>query len=187
VLDDDDLAMWVAGFDDLFALVADRFPRIEPRLQARAYVRGLLAPLASKNSWTLAEAAGNKTPDKMQRLLNRAAWDDGGVRDDVRGYVARHLGDASGVLIVDETGFIKKGARSAGVQRQYSGTAGRVENCQLGVFLAYASPKGRALVDREPRGRRPGRRAVRVQARARPGDAGPGAGRRNARVLGDRG
>jgi SRSO17 transposase len=149
VLDDDDLAMWVAGLDDLFALVADRFPRAEPRLQARAYVRGLLAPLAGKNGWTLAEAAGDKTPDKMQRLLNRAAWDDDGVRDDVRGYVARRLGDAGGVLVVDETGFVKKGTRSAGVQRQYSGTAGRVENCQLGVFLAYASPKGRALVDRE--------------------------------------
>ncbi len=149
MLDDDDLAAWIAGLDDLFALVADRFPRIEPRLQARAYVRGLLAPLAEKNSWTLAEAAGNKTPDRMQRLLNRAAWDDGGVRDDVRGYVARHLGDADAVLVVDETGFIKKGTRSAGVQRQYSGTAGRVENCQLGVFLAYASPRGRALVDRE--------------------------------------
>jgi len=149
VLDDEDLALWVAGLDDLFALVAGWFPRVEPRLQARAYVRGLLAPLAVKNGWTLAEAAGNKTPDGMQRLLNRAAWDVNGVRDDVRGYVARHLGDASGVLVVDETGFIKKGARSAGVQRQYSGTAGRVENCQLGVFLAYASPKGRALVDRE--------------------------------------
>src|ERR1700734_4520802 len=149
MLDDEDLAVWVAGLDDLFALVAGRFPRVEARLQARAYVRGLLAPLASKNSWTLAEAAGNKTPDRMQRLLNRASWDDAGVRDDVRGYVARHLGDASGVLIVDETGFVKKGARSAGVQRQYSGTAGRVENCQLGVFLAYAGPRGRALIDRE--------------------------------------
>jgi SRSO17 transposase len=149
VLDDDDLAVWVAGLDDLFALVAGRFPRVEPRLQARAYVRGLLAPLAVKNGWTLAEAAGNKTPDKMQRLLNRASWDAGGVRDDVRGYVIRHLGDAGGVLVVDETGFVKKGARSAGVQRQYSGTAGRVENCQLGVFVAYASPKGRALIDRE--------------------------------------
>src|SRR5690242_13103946 len=85
----------------------------------------------------------------MQRLLNAAAWDADGVRDDVRGYVARHLGGAGGVLVVDETGFVKKGTRSAGVQRQYSGTAGRVENCQLGVFVAYASPKGRALVDRE--------------------------------------
>ena len=131
MLDDADLAAWVAGLNDLFALVAGRFPRVEPRLRARAYVRGLLAPLASKNGWTLAEAAGNATPDGMQRLLNRAAW------------------DADGVLVVDETGFVKKGARSAGVQRQYSGTAGRVENCQLGVFLAYAGPKGRALVDRE--------------------------------------
>jgi SRSO17 transposase len=149
VLDDDDLAVWVAGLNDLFALVAARFSRVEPRLRARAYVRGLLAPLASKNGWTLAEAAGDATPDGMQRLLNRAAWDAGGVRDDVRGYVMRHLGDAGGVLVVDETGFVKKGTRSAGVQRQYSGTAGRVENCQLGVFLAYAGPEGRALIDRE--------------------------------------
>ena len=149
MLDDVDLAAWVAGLNDLFALVAGRFPRVEPRLRARAYVRGLLAPLASKNGWTLAEAAGNATPDGMQRLLNRAAWDADGVRDDVRGYVVRHLGDAGGVLVVDETGFVKKGARSAGVQRQYSGTAGRVENCQLGVFCAYATGKGRALIDRE--------------------------------------
>jgi len=149
VLDDVDLAAWVAGLNDLFALVAGRFPRVEPRLRARAYVRGLLAPLASKNGWTLAEAAGNATPDGMQRLLNRAAWDADGVRDDGRGDVVRHLGDAGGVLVVDETGFVKKGARSAGVQRQYSGTAGRVENCQLGVFCAYATGKGRALIDRE--------------------------------------
>jgi SRSO17 transposase len=149
VLDDADLASWVAELNDLFALVAGRFPRVEPRLRARAYVRGLLAPLAVKNGWTLAEAAGNATPDGMQRLLNRAAWDADGVRDDVRGYVVRHLGDAGGVLVVDETGFVKKGTRSAGVQRQYSGTAGRVENCQLGVFCAYASSKGRALIDRE--------------------------------------
>ena len=126
---DDDLAAWIAGLDDLFALVAGRFSRVEPRRRARAYVRGLLAPLAAKNGWTLAEAAGDGTPDGMQRLLNAAAWDADGVRDDVRGYVARHLGAADGVLVVDETGFIKKGTRSAGVQRQYSGTAGRVENC----------------------------------------------------------
>src|SRR6478609_4286827 len=149
MLDDDDLAAWAAGLDDLFALVAGRFPRVEPRRRTRAYVRGLLAPLAAKNGWTLAEAAGDATPDGMQRLLNRAAWDDDGVRDDVRAYVARYLGDAGGVLVVDETGFVKKGTRSAGVQRQYSGTAGRVENCQLGVFMAYASPKGRTLIDRE--------------------------------------
>jgi SRSO17 transposase len=146
---DDDLAAWTAGLDDLFALVAGRFFRVEPRLRARSYVRGLLAPLAAKNGWTLAEAAGNATPDGMQRLLNRATWDDDGVRDDVRAYVARHLGSADGVLVVDETGFLKKGTKSAGVQRQYSGTAGRVENCQLGVFCAYATSKGRALIDRE--------------------------------------
>ncbi len=149
MLCDDDLAVWVAGLDDLFALVAGRFGRVEPRRQARAYVGGLLAPLASKNGWTLAEAAGDATPDGMQRLLNRAGWDADGTRDDVRSYVVRHLGDASGVLVIDETGFVKKGTRSAGVQRQYSGTAGRVENCQLGVFLAYAGPRGRALIDRE--------------------------------------
>jgi SRSO17 transposase len=149
VLTDDDLAVWVAGLDDLFALVAGRFGRVEPRRRARAYVRGLLAPLAVKNGWTLAEAAGDATPDGMQRLLNAAAGDADGVRDDVRGYVARHLGSADGVLVVDETGFLKKGARSAGVQRQYSGTAGRTGNCQLGVFLADATGKGRALVDRE--------------------------------------
>src|ERR1700741_2327901 len=146
MLDDDDLAAWVAGLDDLFALVAGRFFRVEPRRRARAYVRGLLAPLAVKNGWTLAEAAGDATPDGMQRLLNAAAWDADGVRDDARGYVARHLGDAGGVLGGGGTGLIKKGTGSAGVQRQYSGTAGRIENCQLGVFLAYTGPKGRALV-----------------------------------------
>jgi SRSO17 transposase len=146
---DDDLAAWIAGLDDLFALVAGRFFRVEPRRRARAYARGLLAPLASKNGWTLAEAAGDGTPDGRQRLLNRATWDTDGVRDDVRAYVASHLGSADGVLVAGETGFLKKGVKSAGVQRQYSGTAGRVENCQLGVFCAYVTPRGRALIDRE--------------------------------------
>src|ERR1700743_592086 len=141
MLDDDDLAAWVAGLDDLFALVAGRCERGGPRGRGRAYVRGLLAPLAVKNGWTLAEAAGDATPDGMQRLLNAAAWDADGVRDDVRAYAVRYLGDAGGVLVVDETGFVKKGTRSAGVQRQYSGTAGRVENCQLGVFCAYVTGK----------------------------------------------
>ena len=149
MLTDDDLAAWIAGLDDLFALVAGRFGRVEPRRRARAYVRGLLAPLAAKNGWTLAEAAGDATPDGMQRLLNAAAWDVDGVRDDMRAYAAGHLGSPDGVLVVDETGFLKKGTKSAGVQRQYSGTAGRTENCQLGVFCAYATSKGRALIDRE--------------------------------------
>jgi SRSO17 transposase len=144
-----DLDAWVAGLDGLFARVAGRFGRVEPRRQARAYLTGLLAPVERKNGWQLAEAAGDATPDKMQRLLNAARWDPDAVRDDLRGYVVENLGDPGGVLIVDETGFIKQGNRSAGVQRQYSGTAGRVENCQLGVFLAYATASGRALIDRE--------------------------------------
>lgn len=144
-----DLATWQAGFEDLFDSVGRRFGRVEPRLQAKAYLRGLLAPVERKNSWQLAEAAGQRTPDRMQRLLSAAVWDPDLVRDDVRSYVAEHLGDSDGVLIVDETGFVKRGNRSAGVQRQYSGTAGRVENCQLAVFCAYASPRGHALVDRE--------------------------------------
>jgi SRSO17 transposase len=149
VLVDEDLDAWVAGLDGLFGRVAGRFHRVEPRRRARAYVRGLLAPLAGKNGWTLAEAAGEGTPDGMQRLLNAATWDVDGVRDDVRDFAVEHLGERDGVLVVDETGFLKKGTRSAGVQRQYSGTAGRIENCQLGVFLAYATSKGRTLIDRE--------------------------------------
>ncbi|MFC6082312.1 IS701 family transposase [Sphaerisporangium aureirubrum] len=146
---DHDLAAWVAGLDDLFARVAGRFGRPEPRRRARAYVRGLLAPIEGKNGWTLAEAAGESNPLGMQRLLNAARWDADAVRDDLRAYVVEHLGSRDGVLVVHETGFVKKGGRSAGVQRQYSGTAGRIENCQLGVFLAYATGAGPTLVDRE--------------------------------------
>ncbi|MDT5033310.1 MAG: hypothetical protein QOC94_3481 [Actinoplanes sp.] len=131
------------------ARIASRFGRVEPRRRARGYLLGLLSPLAGKNSWTIAEAAGDATPDGMQRLLNNFQWDADAVRDDLRSYVIEHLGEPDGVLIVDETGFLKKGVKSAGVQRQYSGTAGRIENCQLGVFLAYASSKGRTLIDRE--------------------------------------
>jgi SRSO17 transposase len=97
----------------------------------------------------IAEQAGDLTPDGMQRLLNFYSWDADAVRDDLRGYVLNHLGDPSGVMVADETGFLKKGTKSAGVQRQYSGTAGRIENCQLGVFLTYVSREGRALIDRE--------------------------------------
>ena len=122
---------------------------LEPRERVLAYVRGLLAPLESKNSWTLAERAGEAGPDGMQRLLMSADWDADAVRDDVRGYVVEHLGDRAGVLVVDETGFVKKGTKSAGVARQYSGTAGRIENCQIGVFLGYATGAGRTFLDRE--------------------------------------
>jgi SRSO17 transposase len=146
---DDVIRAWVAGFDDVFARVAGRFPRVEVRRRARGYLRGLLAPVERKNGWQLAEAAGEASPDGMQRLLNFHRWDADALRDDLRAYVADHLGEAGAVLVPDETGFVKKGTRSAGVQRQYSGTAGRIENCQLGVFLAYASTRGRALLDRE--------------------------------------
>lgn len=139
----------MAGLDALFARVAARFGRAEPRRQARAYVTGLLAPVERKNGWQLAEAAGDSAPDRMQRLLTSAQWDARAMRDDLRAYVAENLGHRDAVLIVDETGFLKKGTKSAGVQRQYSGTAGRTENCQLGVFLAYASPLGRAMIDAE--------------------------------------
>jgi hypothetical protein len=113
------------------------------------YVRGLLAPVARKNSWQLAEQAGHATPDGLQHLLAGAKWNPEDIRDDLQVYVADKLGENDGVLIIDDTGFIKKGTTSAGVQRQYSGTAGRTENCQIGVFAAYATALGRALVDRE--------------------------------------
>ena len=140
---------WAAGLEEVHARIAPRFARLEPRERVLAYVRGLLAPLERKNSWTLAERAGEASPDGMQRLLMSADWDADAVRDDVRGYVVEHLGDRAGVLVVDETGFVKKGTKSAGVARQYSGTAGRIENCQIGVFLGYATGAGRTFLDRE--------------------------------------
>ncbi|EME65479.1 transposase [Rhodococcus ruber BKS 20-38] len=139
----------VAELEALHERVSGRFTRSEPRRRVREYVAGLVAGLERKNGWTLAERAGEVSPDGRQRLLRRADWDVDGVRDDVRDYVVERLGDRGGGLIVDDTGFLKKGTRSAGVQRQYSGTAGRVENCQIGVFLAYASTAGHALIDRE--------------------------------------
>ncbi|MFD4198797.1 IS701 family transposase [Amycolatopsis thermoflava] len=135
--------------DRVHERIAGRFARSEPRGRAREYVSGLVAGLERKNGWTLAEQAGEVSPDGMQRLLRWADWDIDGVRDDVRDYVIEHLGEPGGVLIVDDTGFLKKGRMSAGVQRQYSGTAGRIENCQIGTFLAYASTRGHALIDRE--------------------------------------
>src|ERR671917_2986206 len=146
---DDRLARWQAAFDDAFALVAGRFAQADSRRRARMYLVGLLCGAEWKNSWTLAEQAGDLTPDGMQRLLNFYRWDADTVRDDLRSYVLDSLGDPSGVAVADETGFLKKGTKSAGVQRQYSGTAGRIENCQLGVFLTYTSPRGRTLIDRE--------------------------------------
>src|SRR5829696_5790378 len=133
---------WAAGLDALYARIAGRFARAEPRRRVLAYLRGLLGNVGRKNGWQLAEHAGEATPDGMQRLLATADWDPDLIRDDLRGYVVEHLGDPAAVLVVDETGFLKKGMTSVGVQRQYSGTAGKVDNCQLGVFLAYASSRG---------------------------------------------
>jgi SRSO17 transposase len=135
----------MADLDRLHDRAASRFARAEPRARVREYVSGLVAGLERKNGWTLAERAGESSPDGMQRLLRWADWDIDGVRDDVREHVVERLGSREGVLILDDTGFVKKGVRSAGVQRQYSGTAGRVENCQIGTFLAYASDRGHAL------------------------------------------
>ena len=129
--------------------VAGRFGRVEPRRRARAFVLGLLSDLPRKNCWTIAEHAGDSSPGGMQHLLGRARWDADGVRDDLRDYVIGHLGDPGAVLVVDETGDVKKGTATAGVQRQYTGTAGRTENAQVAVYLAYVAPAGHALIDRE--------------------------------------
>jgi SRSO17 transposase len=140
---------WAEGLGGLVDRIGPLFARSEARERALAYLQGLLSPVTRKNSWQLAEAVGDPTPYGFQHLLGRADWDADAVRDELRGYVTEHLGDPSGVGVLDETGFLKKGAKSVGVARQYSGTAGRVENCQIGVFLAYASPEGRTFLDRE--------------------------------------
>jgi SRSO17 transposase len=139
---------WARALEALMERLAPRFKRPEPRRRALAYVRGLLAPLERKNGWQLAEAAGDASPDGVQDFLARMRWDADRVRNDLRAYVVEHLGAADAVLVVDETGFVKKGIKSCGVQRQYSGTAGRIENCQIGVFLGHASRHGQALIDR---------------------------------------
>ena len=129
-------AVWPEAFAELFALVAGEFAQAPSRRRARGYLLGLLSHGERKNGWTIAEFAGDAGPEGMQRLLNFYAWDEDRVRDALRRYVVAAFGHPGGVLVADETGFLKKGQMSAGVQRQYSGTAGRVENCQLGAFLA---------------------------------------------------
>jgi SRSO17 transposase len=143
------LAEGSTEFEALCQRVAKRFRRQEVRQRFRRYLAALLAPLPRRNGWQLAEHTGEEQPYGVQRLLNGAGWDADQVRDDLQEYVKEHLGAERAVLVVDETGFLKKGRHSVGVQRQYSGTAGRIENCQIGVFLAYASAKGRTFLDRE--------------------------------------
>jgi len=143
-----DHGAWVADFDALIGRIASRFGRVEPRRRAREFVLGLLAGLPRTNCWTIAEHAGANSPEPLQHLLSRAVWDHDGVRDDLRGYVLEHLGDDDAVLVVDETGDVKKGTTTVGVQRQYTGTAGRIENAQVAVYLTYASTRGHAFIDR---------------------------------------
>ena len=144
-----DPGRWQTEFDGLIARIASRFARVESRRLARDAVAGLMSGLAVKNCWTLAEHAGHDSPDGLQHLLRKAKWDTDGVRDDLRRYVVERLGTIDAVLVVDETGDLKKGAHTVGVQRQYTGTAGRIENAQVAVYLTYASAAGHALIDRE--------------------------------------
>src|SRR5918994_3426769 len=140
---------WSEELDAVGELLSPHFARSEVRERARNYLRGLLSVVERKNSWQLAEVAGNATPYGIQHLLGRANWDADVVRDELRGYLVERLAGDESVLIVDETGFIKKGDKSVGVKRQYTGTVGKRENCQVGVFLAYASERGQAFIDRE--------------------------------------
>ena len=180
--------------------IGGRFGRVEPRRRTAAFVRGLLAGLPRVNCWTIAEHAGEAGPRGMQRLLSAAVWDEAGVRDDLRGYVLEHFADPGAVLVVDETGDVKRGTMTVGVQRQYTGTAGRTENAQVAVYLAYAAPAWlrvhrprlvpTPVLDGGP-GPVPGRRSpaghgVRHQASAGQGDDHPCPGCRDAGGVGDR-
>jgi SRSO17 transposase len=143
-----DAAEWAADLDALLAHLGRHFARSEGRTHLRAYLTGLLSPIERKNGWQLAEQAGDATPYAIQHLLGRAKWDADAVRDDLQAYVRRNLGSPDGVLVIDETSFLKKGTHSVGVGVQYSGVTGKLDNCQVGVFLAYVSPLGQALYDR---------------------------------------
>jgi len=141
--------LWTSMFKNVCGRIGPCFAWSETRERVQAYLRGLLSPVERKNGWQLAEEAGETTPYAMQYLLNRAVWESDEVRDQLQAYVREMLADADGMVVIDETGFLKKGKKSVGVQRQYSGTAGRIENCQIGVFLTYASRGNHTLVDRE--------------------------------------
>jgi len=145
----DTVRAWTVELTAVERRIGARFRRWDARRRAGAYLRGLLSPTERKNGWQLAEVNGDATPYGVQHLRGRAVWDADVVRDDLGSYVIEHVGDPHGVIVIDETGFLKKGRHAAGVARQYRGTAGRVENCQIGVFLAYASAWGHVLLDRE--------------------------------------
>lgn len=143
-----DLDRWQNAFSEVIDRIAPRFSRYEPLRHAAGLMQGLVSGLDRKNCWTIAEHRGARSPDGLQHLLARAKWDADAVRDDLRGYVLEHFGDPSAVLVLDETGDLKKGTSSVGVQRQYTGTAGRIENAQVAVYLTYAAPRGHAFIDR---------------------------------------
>src|SRR5215217_3794348 len=144
-----DVQVWNVYWAQVERRIAPVFARSDARERAMAYLAALLSPAERKNSWQLAEISGDPNPYGFQHLLGRADWDPDLLRDKLRCYVTDYLADADAVGVIDETGFLKKGTHSAGVARQYSGTAGRIENCQIGVFLAYASQQGHTLLDRE--------------------------------------
>ncbi|WP_452444394.1 IS701 family transposase [Nocardiopsis aegyptia] len=139
---------WPHLLNETIATVVDpHLARPETRTTARDLIRALLSPLSRKNCWTLAEHTGHRSPYRMQHLLNRARLDERALVAALRGYIVRHLGTNDVVLVVDETGDVKKGNHTVGVARQYSGTAGRIENCQVAVYLAYTTPGAHALID----------------------------------------
>jgi SRSO17 transposase len=146
---DADVQRWAAGLEEISARISPHFARRDAHQRAMQYLRALVSPVKRKNGWQLAEIAGERTPYGLQHLLDRAVWEVDLVRDDLREYVVAQLGDAEGMLILDETSFPKKGTKSAGVSRQYCGSLGKRENCQVGVLLAYAGPAGCAFLDRE--------------------------------------
>lgn len=177
-----DADAWMGEFNDAFARIAGCFGRREPRLTARDYLLTVLSDVESRNGWRLAEQAGHNDPYRMQDLLSRAVWDADRMRDALRGYVVDTLGDPAGVLIIGDSGDLKSGTASVGVQRQYPGTAGRIENSQIATYLGYASGKGRALMDRRvylPRCWTDD--AARCQAAGVPDDIGLCESRRSAR------
>ena len=143
-----EVTKWIEEVDVAAAKIGPRFSRKDLRAHSVRYLRGLISRIERKNGWQLAEELGEQTPTNLQHFIARSSWDADQVRDDLQQYVAEHLGSKDGILIIDETGFLKKGTKSVGVKRQYSGTAGRIENSQVGVFLAYRSDAGHALIDR---------------------------------------
>lgn len=149
MIEQEEVEAWAQELNIVRTRIGARFERSEPRERAVRYIQGLMSDISRKNGWQVAEYMGEATPDGVQRLLGTAAWDVDGGRDDLRTYVVEEIGTPEGILVVDESGFLKKGTHSVGVKRQYSGTAGRIENCQIGVFLSYASELGHALIDRE--------------------------------------